>query len=69
MVTTIGEGRLELWFSLQEKKKKKRTQVIPLIYKIFCMSNLIILEGKKEKQSYVIFLNYQGNFKEILMNF
>ena len=46
---------------------RKKKQVIPLIYKTFYMSNLIILGGKKEKVSYVVILNYHGNFKEILM--
>ena len=48
-------------------KKEKEKEVIPLIYKTFYMSNLIILGGKKEKVSYVVILNYHGNFKEILM--
>lgn len=68
MVTTIGEGRLNSSFSLQEKTSNTtEKQVIPLLYKTFYMSDLIIVGEKKENGNYVIILNYRGNFKQILM--
>lgn len=68
MVTTIGEGRLNSSFSLQEKTSNTtEKQVIPLLYKTFYMSDLIIVGEKKENGNYVIILNYRGNFKHILM--